>query len=102
MTKTKAEQWLRAVRELIAYYKGENDDYQYSCSLCKIPHEPGCPDCPWMMFSKIYCTDYTWRYFKEDIVDLRVCRNPRWVRSSLKRLKKWEGRLLDILAEGNK
>lgn len=95
MTKAKARRWLEAVRELIQLYK-DGDDVFFDCPLCK--NTSFCRECPWMVFAKIHCTDH----MRKRTGTLDVCglrKDPRWVKLSLSRLRRWEKRLLAIIAE---
>lgn len=105
MTKTKAKQWLKAVRKLSAYYRGEDKEYHNECPFCLIvghKQEGGwdCQKCLWYIFSKQpaprSCCSYSCRFFSGGAGLYRQTRDPRWVRLSLKRLSRWEKRLIEI------
>jgi len=93
MTKTKAREWLKAVRKVSENYKSRAG---ISCPLCDVTAGRGCDECLWLIFSGIQCRDHLakttgfqfWRQAKM---------NPRWVRLSMARLKRWEKRLLEII-----
>ena len=92
MTKTKAREWLRAVRTLIQHYK--DGDVFFDRPLCDIGH---CRDCLWKVFAKIYCVDYKDKYFPGFGGMRDVREDPRWVKLSIARLRRWEKRLLAII-----
>ena len=99
MTKTKAKEWLKAVRYLAAYYRGEHDECKYTCPLCTVAKKDrGCQDCLWVLFSKMTCIGYRDLHsFGSAVMTMRIDRNPRWVKLSLARLKGWEKRLVEFI-----
>ena len=108
MNKTKAREWLMAVRKLSAYYRFENDNFLERCPLCNVSRDGDgmleCSNCLWVLFSKQPCNAGYWpcdiysnRHLAVDAVDMRSTRNPRAVQLSLARLKRWEKRLIEII-----
>jgi len=92
MTKTRAKEWLPAVRKLLRWYQGEENECQYLCPLCSCKAKPkfGCTGCLWKLFDKTLCDS-------EEAVNGRKNRTQPWTRNAIKRLKRWEKRLLSII-----
>ncbi len=111
MTKSKARKWLGAIRSLAAYYRRENNYYLNKCSLCLIAGKKAganwdCQKCLWYIFNKQArkdrpCCAYSSRLFLSGGAGFfRSIRDHRWSKLSLKRLARWEKRLLVIRDEG--
>ena len=96
MTKTRAKQWLPAVRELLRCYQGE--EYMSTrCPLCRESLKLFCQDCIWVLFSGETCACHADEIYGDGPASLRMFRNQPWTRNSIKRLKGWEARLLKII-----
>ena len=119
LTPKHAKLWLPVVRELREYYEGKNDKFENSCPFCKkaeklcdsylyencgfddkdlkIMAEKGlkwssCFCCPWFIFEGDSCL-----VCGENVLDLREERDPIWCKQSIKRLKRWERKLEEII-----
>ena len=92
MTKTQAQEWLPAVRELReAYLKCRN----ILCPLCEIVRG-NCEDCLWILFTRLElvyfvpCDNFADEHYGGMHTDA-------WRIYRLKSLKRWEKRLLAII-----
>lgn len=97
ITKTRAEEWLLAVRELLAWYQKGNNKLEYDCPLCNLSESPNCQDCLWLIFEGRDCDSVGQEYDDKYICQLRRERKQPWTRNAIKRLKRWEKRLLAII-----
>ena len=98
MTQTKARQWLRDVRKLIQQYV-DGKCYK-GCPLCRVdsPEYAVCDSCLWLIFSKIHCSDHMKNHrIKHNLEVGTTLGDPRWVKLSIRRLRRWEKRLLTII-----
>lgn len=103
LTKTQAKRWLKAVKDMEAYYRGEHDDYKYHCPFCDIASkgnkEGSCNNCVWVIFEGDDCGHYRRFEFTKTVHWYRAYRPEDWVTDSLKRLARWEKRLNKIIKE---
>jgi len=94
MTSKQRNAWLKAIKELELYYKGEIDLEGGRCPLCdvvdKLYMSHLCYQCLWYQFEGMHCDNYARRHFKEEVIALRDEKNSKWIKDSLKRLNKWK------------
>jgi len=109
MTKTKAREWLPAVRKLLRWYQGEDNDCKFLCPLCDKSQKLFCEDCIWILFTDKSCChhrigeqkakfkDPADRNYHQGLSYMRAERLQPWTRNAIERLKRWEKRLLAII-----
>jgi len=105
-----ARLWLRYVVAMREYYEGKNDDFEYICPFCELADDiftrhcmnkfgltkddcigfDKCDFCLWKLFEGECCPDII-------AINGRQLRKPTWCASSIKRLKRWEARLKEII-----
>ena len=85
------EQLLNCER-LLAYYRGENDNYMGFCPFCRanslFTKPTLCENCPWFWFTLRNC------FFTSRLIpELRRCRSPGFLQHRIPQLKSWIVRL---------